>query len=309
VTRIGRGLLSLSDRALWTVVGVAMALASALILWLNRGTTYSIDQFDFVEDSPGLGVGDLFDPHNGHLVLTTRLAYKVILETEGIGYLPFRILGVLALLFAVGCFFALVKRWVGAPAALAPTVLLLFFGSAWHHVVVPVGFTSLLSIGLGLAAMLMLERGYRRADILACALLTLSVASFSTGLAFLAGIAVAVLIRREGRARAWIFLVPLLLYAVWWLQAPSLEGGVEADAEASNLLLIPSYIAQSLVAVIAAIVGLNYDFADPTQGRVLFLGAALTLLAVLALGVRLASGDVPRRLWVALAICSPSGPC
>lgn len=300
---VGKRLLTLSNRTSWWVVAVAMALASALVLWLNRGSTYSVDQFDFVEDSPGLGIGDLFDPHNGHLVLTTRLAYKVVLETGGIDYLPFRILGLLALLFAVGCFYALLKRWIGSPAALAPTVLLLFFGSAWQHVVVPVGFTSLLSIALGLAALLALEREDGRGDIAACLLLTLSVATFSTGLAFLAGTAVAILLRREDRARrAWIFLVPLAAYAVWWLQAPSLDTGVEADAEASNVLLIPSYVTQSLVAVIAAILGVNYDFGDPAQGRVLFLGAAVAVLATLALGIRLARGEVPGRLWVALAV-------
>jgi hypothetical protein len=294
--------VALTDRACWGLLGAAMVGAAGLILWLNRGTTFSLDQVDFVEDSPGLEPGDVLEPHNGHLVATTRLVYKAVLETVGIDFLTFRLLGVITLLLAVGAFYALVKRRIGAGAALAPSVVLLLFGSAWHHVVVPIGFTNLLSVAAGLGALLVLERRDRGGDLAACALATLSVATFSTGVAFLAGVAVLVLLGPDRWRRAWVFLVPAVLYAAWWVHALSVESPAAPDASLANVLVIPSYLVQSLAAVTAALGGLNYDFADPAHGRELGWGYVLGVLAVIALALRVGRGGVPPALWASLAI-------
>ena len=299
---VGGRRLTLTGRVCSWLLGAAMLAAAGLILWLNRETTFSLDQVDFVEDSPGLGPLDLLDPHNGHLVATTRLAYKAILETVGIEYLSFRLLGVLALLLAAGAFYALARRMVGDLPALAATVVLLFFGSAWDHVVVPIGFTNLFSIAAGLGALLAVERRDRPGDVAACLLAILSVASFSTGTAFVVGIAVLVLLEDDRRRRAWVFLVPIAVYAAWWVYALRFDQPAEPETKLSNLLLIPSYVAQSLALVLGGLSGLAYDFADPLQRRDPGWGPVLAILAGLALAIRIGRGGVPRALWAFLAV-------
>ena len=298
ITRDG---LVLTDRVCWAILGMAMIAAAGLILWLNRGTTFFLDELNWVYSAPSFSLGEVIEPHNGHLVATSRLAYKAILETVGSEYVAIRLLALASVLLSAGFFYALVKRRIGALGALAPTLVLLFLGSAWQHVVVGVGFTIIFSVAAGLAALLALDRGDRRGDVAACALLILSVATYTTGLAFLAGIAISVLVRPDRRERAWIFVVPLALYAAWWLSSLGAEQSAERETKFSNVLLIPNYVAESLAAVTAAVAGLSYDFERPPFVE-LGWGRILAALAVVALALRIRRGDVPAFLWVALGI-------
>jgi hypothetical protein len=297
----GRG-VELTDRVCWTILGVAMLAAAALILYLNRGTVFFVDELTWLYATPALGVADVLDPDNGHLVATTRIVYKAILETVGADYLAFRLLGVSSVLLCTGLFYALVRRRIGALPALAPALVLLFLGSAAGHFVIPVGFTPLCAIAAGLAALLALERDDSRGDAAACALLVLSVATFTTGLAFVAGLAVSVLLRADRRRRAWIFLVPLALYGAWWLGTSPEAGASGGAVRLANALLIPSYAAESLAAVSAAVSGLGYDFSDPLGKLELGWGRVLAAFAVVALAVRIRHGNVPASLWASLAI-------
>jgi hypothetical protein len=297
-----RGLV-VTDRLCWAILGAAMAVAAGLILYLNRGTTFFNDELGFLYSSPQLDASYVLEPDNGHLVATTRLVFKAILETFGAGYLPFRLLAVSSVLLSAGLFYALVKRRIGALPALAPTLVLLFLGSDSQHVVIPVGFTVMFSTAAGLAALLALERGDRRADVAAGALLALSLATFSVGLAFAVGIAISVLIRPDRWQRAWIFLIPLALYAVWWVWALDATQASETQTQLSDVLLIPSYVAESAAAVTGSLAGLSYDFAT-TSPRVVELGwgRVLAALAVVALVLRIRRGNVPLSLWVSLGI-------
>jgi hypothetical protein len=302
--------LELTDRVCWVILGIAMAVAAGLILYLNRGTTFSPDQTFFFLDTPGLGAGDVFEPRTGHLVATTRLAYKAILETVGAEYVAFRLIAVATLLLCAALFYAVAKRRIGALPALAPSLVLLFLGSAWQHVVVPNGFTVMLSVAAGLAALLALERVDARGNIATCALLTVSVASYSTGLAFLVGVAISVLWRPDRRRRAWIFLVPLALYAAWWLvEMPSQAYGGQ-EPPTSNVLLIVNFTAEAFATVMAALTGLGYDFGgaldpfgeSPPPALELGWGRILAALALIALVVRIMRGRLPASLWASLGI-------
>jgi hypothetical protein len=295
--------LALTDRVCWGILGVAMAVAAGLILYLNRGTTFFLDERTFLYETPALGLRDVLEPHNGHLIATTRLAYKLVLETVGADYLAFRLLAVGAILLSAGLFYALIKRRIGALPALAPTFVLLVFGSAWQHVVAPIGFTPIFGVALGLAALLALERGGRAGDAAACALLIAAIATYTTGLPFLVGVAVSVLMRDDRSRRSWIFLVPLALYAAWWLWAESTGVSSGEETKLSNVLLIPAWSTESLAAVTAALFGLDFSFSngdlstiDPAWGR------ALAVPVVVALVLRIRRGDLPPSLWVALAI-------
>jgi hypothetical protein len=122
-------------------------------------------------------------------------------------------------------------------------------------------------------------------------------------LAFLVGVAVSVLLRPDRRQRAWIFLVPLLLYAAWWLWVMPSQGYAGEEPRQSNALLIPSFIADTLATVMAALTGLGYDFGGPPQPAVeLGWGRIVAALAVVALALRIRRGNLPSSFWVSLGI-------
>lgn len=304
VLPIARRGVPLTDRLCWVIFGAAAIASAGLILWLNRDTTFNVDELAGVYAAPTLGLADVIEPYNDNLVATSRVVYKAALEAIGPEYLTFRILGAAAVILSAALFFALVKRRVGAVPALAPTFVLLLFGSAWPVVVVPIGFNLMLAVAAGLGALLALERDDRRGDIAACALLAFAVVTFSTGLPFVVGVAIAVMLRPDRWRRAWIFVIPLALYGGWWLWALSSAGSSGGEATLSNVLLVPNYLADSLAAVTAALTGLNYDFdgGDPFFVDDLGWGRVLAVVAVVALGLRILRGGVPSSLWASLGI-------
>jgi len=293
-----------TDRVCWSILGVAMAVAAALVLWLNRGGTYYIDELSLFYRSPALGgLADALHPQNGHLIAIPRLEFKLILELLGSGYLPFRLLALAALLATVGFFFALVKSQVGALPALAPAVVLLFFGSDSQHIVIPVGFMILFSTATGLGALLAAMRATRGWDLVACGLLVVSVLTFGAALVYIVAVAVAIALRDDRMRRAWIPAIPVALYAAWWIWALDRPSSGDEQAQLSNLLLVPSYVFESLAAVLAALAGLNYDFSELNpRVRDAAAGVPLAVAAIAALAVRLARGRVPVLLWAGLGI-------
>ncbi|MFA9400897.1 MAG: hypothetical protein ACERKT_07290, partial [Acidobacteriota bacterium] len=150
---------------------VAMLLSGILVLWFGRDTTFSGDEMVLIVASPGIDLHTALQTHGGHLLLFPRAVYKVMLELFGLAYLPYRVLTLVTLWVTVGLLFVWMARRVGRTVALAPCLVLLVFGSDHLHVLRGNGFIILLSIACGIAALLALERGDRRGDIAAAALL------------------------------------------------------------------------------------------------------------------------------------------
>lgn len=294
------------ERLCWTILGVAMAISVGVGLWLTRGETFHADDLLYYVANQGLHPRVLLAPHNGHLILIPRLMYAVVFELFGPRhYVVFRLLEMLGVALVAGLFYALARRRVGNAVALAPSILLLFLGSAWQDSLDPVGIAHVYCIAAGLAALLALERGTPRADLMACAMLLLSVATFSVGLAFVVGVAVSVLLRPDRFRRAWIFLVPLVLYLIWFV-APKLHGPAftsGTDFALSNVLVIPSFFAQAAAAMAAAVTGLSYNFDNPTSYTIDSpWGYVVAAIAVAALVMRVRRGAVPAALWTSLAV-------
>lgn len=283
-------------------LAVAMAASAVLALWLARDTTFSIDELVWFSTTPTLDLEEVLQPHGGHLVAVSRMTYKVLLEAFGAGSEAVRVLAFASLALAVGLLFVWASRRVGRLVALAPAAVLLVFGSDAFHVLVGNGFTILFAISCGLGALLSLDRGDRLGDLLACALLCLGIATYTTALAFLAGVAVSVLLRDDRWRRAWIFLVPVGLYAAWWLWALGQPSDAESQLVLSNLLLFPAWVAQGLAAVLGSLSGLDYDFTgvnrnDATFGPLLAVGAFAALVWLVH---RRGAGSPT--LWVCLTI-------
>src|SRR5919106_3552379 len=175
----GIGEPALPRSALWAVLGAAMAASVALALWVGRETTLSVDELSVFLTSPRLDLGLLFEPHNGHLVAGSRLIYKVGFEIFGTDYAGLRAFTVACVLILALVTFAYVKRRVGATVALAPALILLFFGTDYPHVLQGNGFGITIALSAGVGALLALERRDTTGDVLACALLCLGLAFYT----------------------------------------------------------------------------------------------------------------------------------
>jgi hypothetical protein len=297
------------SRASRLSLGLAMLGSGLAILWLNRGTTFWVDELAWVLQSPELSFEDAVRPHEGHLVFVTHLVYKASLELFGTAYLPMRLLGLAALWATVVGVYAFAVRRVAPLVALAPCLVLLVFGSDMLHVLVGNAFTIDFALACGVGALLALERDDGRGRVLGCALLCIGVLSYTVALAFVVAAGVAALLRKDRPRRLWVAAVPAAIWVGWWLWTRA-QGFDSTDAASvENVLLFPSWSFQSLGYVLGALSGLEFDFGGSEASAQ--AGPALALVAMAALGWRfrqrvpaavLVLAAVPLTLWAMGAV-------
>ncbi len=288
---------------------LAMAASAAWTLHVGRDLALNGDEVFYfahfvIRDgvvAPLHGLEYFFAPHNGHLVLGGRLAFETLFRMAGTDYLVFRIAELAGILASVGVFFVLARRRTDPLIALAFSVSLLFLGYANETFLWGFNLHTVYSLGFGLGALLALEREDRAGDVAACLLLALSVITLEVGLAFAVGAAVSVLLREDRARRLWIFLVPVALYAIWWLWARKFG---QSETELSNVHLIPKAILEGAAAVAGSVTGLNPTGSGTPAGQttVTMAGVILAALAAVGLGLRIRVGGVPPTLWVSLAV-------
>ncbi len=292
-------------------IAVALLVLATLVslvycLWVTKGTTFSGDELTWVAFSPGMDLKAAFEPHSGHLVLVSHLLYKLILETIGSNYLTFRLLTLFTVYLSVALLFVYARRRVGPWVALAPCLVLLFFGSDAGHILQGNGFTIMLAVACGLLALLALESGSRAGDIVACLALCLGVLTYTVALPFVAGAAVAILFTEQRWRRIWVVAVPILIYVAWrgWVFAEGIDvsrGGITP----TYLALLPAWIFQSLSGILNALSGLHYNFASGgwlPPGEM--AGPTMALIFVVAIGWRIRLGGLSNWFWVALVIAT-----
>ena len=296
------------ERTCAIVLAVAIVISIAVGLNETHGATFSVDEFLYFVVDRGFRFKTLMSPHNGNFTAVIRLLYAIVFKVAGPNYAVFRVWLAIEVGATGALFYLLARRRIGPVAALALTLPLLFLGSSMDVAISTIGIQHLLSGILCLSALLALERDSRGGDALACLLLTLAVATFSIAFAFTAGVAVAVLLRGDRGRRAWIFAVPIAVYLLWLVAAPKYSGVgylATTHVSASNIFLIPSFLADSVAAVIAGISGLSYDFtlSHPSTTLTNYSWALpLALVAVAGLIWRVRRGGVDRWFWAYLAI-------
>jgi hypothetical protein len=278
------------EQTAWAGLAAAMVVSAAVLLWAGRHTTLYTDEFTFYQYFHDLDLRDLLTPHNAHLILVPRFIYAAVFQTVGPDHAVLAAVNLVGLLVSGGLFFVLAKRRVPPLVALGLTLPLLFFGSSWDVVLSTLGIQAVYSVAAGLGMLLALERRDPLGDLAACLLLFVSVACFTLGLAFLIGAAVAVLTSANRGRRAWIFLLPLLAYAIWWIWAHQFHQA--SIQQPSNVLLIPNFIADSFAAVIGSVAGLNYPIGSNLISSSIDIGwgRVLGLIAVAAFWWRLRRG-------------------
>ncbi|MGI8865016.1 MAG: hypothetical protein ACR2JH_11585 [Solirubrobacteraceae bacterium] len=292
-----------------TALAGALAIYVALQLWLTRGTTLFIDEVTMFQQNGGLHPSALLAPFNEHLELARRLMYAICLPLFGAGgsFLAARLIEVASVGALVCVVFVFVSQRIGAAAALAPAILLLFFGSAWELNFAISGIGNVVALAAGAGALLALQRRSGQRDVIACVLLTLSIASFTTGLAFVVGAALLLWLEPCGRRRLWVAVFPLALYAAWlaWVRLVYVPANGEAQhLTLSNVLLIPNMIVQQAASTAGALTGTNFNF-EPSDSFAVFstssqYGAPFAALAAGALIWRLRRGTRPM-IWALVA--------
>lgn len=253
----------------WAVLAVAFAAAAVLLMWAGRETTFFYDDWPYVLDRGDWSLETFLDPHNEHLQATSVLIYKVLFETVGLDdYGVYRFALVVLNLLTGLLLFLYARRRVGPWPAVALACCLVVMAASWYNLVYAfqVNFVGAMAAGMG--AFLALDRGTRRGDVAASALLCVSIASSSVGFPFLIGAIVEVLLRRDRLARLWVPGVPVVLYGIW-----TLVYGEGRSTRASNADAIPGYVLDGYDDSVAAITGLTLDWA-------VVLGVALVALVV-----------------------------
>jgi hypothetical protein len=138
-------------------------------------------------------------------------------------------------------------------------------------------------VACGIAALLALERRDRAGDLAAMALLIVDLLFFALGIAFVAAATVELALSRERWRRAYIVVVPTVLWLLWY-------AGYGHDAHTfisfHNAANAPSYVLDGLASSLATLVGLGLALGDYQTGA-LDWGRPLLVLAVGLAGWRL----------------------
>ncbi len=289
------------DPVLLLLAAAAVASAALLLFWGSK-LTFLLDDWEFLLYRPGFTAHSILTPHGEHISVTPILIYKALLATVGMSSsLPYLAVSIALFLTTSILLFVYLRRRVNPWLALLATVIVLFLGSAFEDLLwaFQMGFMGSLACGLG--ALLLLERGDRRGEGLACALLSVGVTFSSLGLPFIVAACVDVALRGERLRRLYVVAVPALLYAAWWV-----GWGHTADTAVSvhNAAETPHFVLDAVAGVFASLFGLVQAGQSASPGG-LDWGQPL-LLAGIGFGAwRLhRMGRVPRELWIVLALAA-----
>ncbi len=287
-----------------------MAFSAALTLRWMRGTSFTLDEWGFFAGRRGWSASTLLEPHNGHLIVTTLVPWKLLVEVFGAQtHLPLTLLTVALQLAVGGLVYALAATQVGRLGALLPAILVLFFGAGWEVMMNTAGVSNQLALVGGLGMLLCLQREGRGWEVGAALLLALAFASHSLGLAFAAGAVVELLARdwRRGLRRLWVVAAPAALYAAWWLWARKFH---QTDTSAYATGSILSGVYDQLAAILSSLAGIFRQPGSPDLGTSLAevrgdRGIPLVLVLIAAVAARARFGPRPSaRTWTMVAIVS-----
>jgi len=291
----------LEERSALATIGALCLLSAVAFTLLYRkgvGTTFYYDEWNFVMNRRDWTLGTFLEPHNEHLSLVPIAIYKVLFATVGIDdYEPYRVAVILVHLLCVGLLFALARRRVGDLLAVIVSVPILFLGTAWQDLLWPFQLGYLVSTAAGLGMLLALDRRTVLADVVACVLIAVALASSSIGIAVVVLALVELLARRAPWRRLWVVGVPIVLYALWSLgygnprAAPGAQDGLWPLLR-QNVPDTPGYVASSVAGAFGALTGWGIDWGRP-----------LAILAALGLALWFVSGRpfTPRALAVLAA--------
>ena len=294
--RDARGLLG-DPRLPVALFAFAAVVSGGLLIALNAQLTFFIDDWEVLLHRRGFSVDAFFSDHAGHPSMSLVAVYKALQATFGMGSLtPYAVVSTLVFIASVVLLFIWMRRRVGDWLALAGALPLLFLGAAYEDLMSPFQLGYFAPIACGIGALLALEGGNRRGDVICCALLVFAISFQTVGLVFVAAAAVAIAWDRELRARAWVVLLPAALYALWYL-----GWGRSSDASQlsfENIATAPGFILDGYAAAVSSLFGLTSSSADAPVSSLDWGRPLLALAIVVGAAVLIARGRIPKWLVV-----------
>lgn len=282
------------------VLVAAAACSLTYLLVLGTDLSFWLDEWSFLLHRRGLSADAFMAPHNDHIAILHVSIYKVLLAVFGMdSQRPFHVTSLVLFVTSVGVLFTYLLRRIGAWAALAAVLPILFIGTAWDNLLTAFQMAFFVSMAAGVGMLLALGREDRRGDLVACALLAVSVSTSSLGLAFVIAGAVHVAWSPARWRRAYVVAIPAAIYALWWL-----GWGHEAQSAVSfhNIATAPGYVLDGFAGSLASLFGLT-ETGALAPGPSLQWGRPLLAAGLIAAGARVAKlGGIPRDLAVVLAL-------
>lgn len=281
------------------LLGGAMVLGAVLLVVAEWHVTFFQDTFDFLLYRRAWDADSFLTPWNEHIVVGPVFITKALLAVFGMtSNTPEQLVMGITVLTAPVLLFAWMRRRTGEWLALIAAVLFLFLGSAWPVTLWPFEDFFTLPICFGLAMLLFLDREDGVGDAWACAMLVAATLSSTLGLSLIVAAFVDFILARRARGwrRGYVFALPLVLYAVWYL-----GWGHDAQHHLSlhNVLATPAYVAEGFATALAALAGLaTVPAIGPTSvewGKPLLVAA----VALVAFGQWRRPG-LSRGFWVVL---------
>lgn len=203
----------------WTIaLAGLLVVTAALMLYLTRGLTFTLDEWWVVTERRGPGAPSLLTPHNEHLTLLPLLVFLGTLSLAGLDAYWLMMLTLVALQLTLGVLlFVIARRRLGAGVGVGVAALALLSGMAYENFLIAGQAAQMFSIVAGVAAFALLDRPVtRRRTWLLGALIAVALASSGLGIAILAGVTAELLLSAEGRRSLPAVLVPFALYLAWY---------------------------------------------------------------------------------------------
>lgn len=273
----------------WLVLAAVMVASFVILMHAGRDTTFYLDDWPVILNRRDWTWFNLLRPHVDHLQFFPLLVQKTMFETVGLhDYWVYRaLLAVLNIVCGV-LLFAYGRKRIGPWPSLALAACLVLMAPSWFNLLYAFQINFVGGMAGGLGALLLIERGTRRADLGACLLLGIAIGCNGVALPFMAGIGVELLLRRDWK-RLWIPVLPALFYLAWRARY-----GQYANTEVKwqTVQEVPRWLMDGLDDSVAVVVGFPAEY-----GSALTLG--LIVLVVLAL-----TSDRPMtpRFWAVLTM-------
>jgi hypothetical protein len=248
------------------LVATSFVLA-ALVLFLTRSHAPVGTEWDLISGRHDWWPRSFLDALNGQPAIGPAAVYKISLSVFGLHTWPLRVALLAMHILCVVLLWLLARRRLGDDLALLPASLLLVFGAASEAFMLPLQIGYIGSLALGLAAALLIDRGERRSDRLACGLLVLAWAFSIVGVVVTFATATGLIWQRRKWSSLWIVVIPLALFACWYVGYGSIAISLRA------LLDYPQALIDGGSATLGGLFGLT-----PTMGQVLLLGVAALLV-------------------------------
>jgi hypothetical protein len=259
-----------------------LGLAAGTISWASGGIALFADQWKWIFDAEHPTVGGAFQDWDSHLMASTFGLFDLLPRVVGLSDVwPYRFVSLVLHLGIVWAVFALASRRVGPRLALVPAAILAFLGSGGEAFLTSLDYNELIATLACLLALLCVEKRTVRADLGACVLLLVGVASFTNALAYAAGLAVELFMISRLR-RVWIALTPVALYAVWRLEH-GLPTAIAGHPSGHPLAVVRETV-QIAAGAFAGVAGIQ--LATMPHASLIALAVALVVLFALLLAVR-----------------------